>query len=182
MPPVLRKVSDWLGLASGLYVCLTFGVGIIGGAITAAFAAARSVSPAFLAPIALGAMLVLVAGTGGAIRLLSRPSPGRRHYHQVRVSLPAIADGASTIRNVTFDDCDIDGPALVLLGHTNLIGNEFHQGGHAAFLEVRPDQPMPTGLLKMPGCTISNSRVHRVGFVGTAQAIAEAEAGMTHSL
>jgi hypothetical protein len=86
------------------------------------------------------------------------------------VRLALLAGDDAEIRNLTFTDCDIKGPAVVYFqgGETNncrLAGPDLN----AIFWEIPPTRSTIVGAVLVANCKFFGCRFEGVGFAGTAQ-------------
>ena len=90
-----------------------------------------------------------------------------RSFH---INDPALTgDSTPTIRERTFEDCDIDGPAIILSqGAGGFTDCEFDGPVDALFLEV-PHRPMLIGVIVLIDCVFRRCHFRRIAILDTPE-------------
>jgi hypothetical protein len=98
------------------------------------------------------------------------PSPAKRIYRSEVVRLAELARDRDIIEDLVFEDCHIEGPALIyLIADCSLVNSGFDAGGgppDSVLWEV-PDGSYKVGVIGLKLCTFTDCRFSRVGLVGT---------------
>lgn len=89
--------------------------------------------------------------------------PGDRHYRNQVVRLPDLTVTNDLIEGVTFENCTLVGPAvIVLLGKCTLQGSRF-DGEREAVLWPLGDRELVVGAIGLGNCTLVACRLQRIG-------------------
>jgi len=92
--------------------------------------------------------------------------PSDRTYRNQTVRIADIAVISDVVENVTFENCIIEGPAVIaMLGIGRLQDSNF-EGTADAILWIIPDDRVHViGAVAMVGCTIVGCTLRRIGLV-----------------
>lgn len=83
------------------------------------------------------------------------------------------------IADKVFENCDIVGPAIItFIGTGLMLACSFDGSPLSTFYEVEEGRGL-VGIIGMKDCTIRNSRLHRIGLVGTKAQIAQWQKGFS---
>lgn len=89
--------------------------------------------------------------------------PGDRHYRNQTVRLTDLAVTADVIEQITFENCQLIGPAIVvLLGNTELRDSGF-DGDVDAILWPIGDRQQIIGAIALTNCSLIGCRFQRIG-------------------
>lgn len=97
--------------------------------------------------------------------------PGDRTYRNQTVRLADLTVVSDVIQDVTFENCSIIGPAVVVLQDSTLTNCVFNGTAEELFWDVG-DRRSVLGVVAMVRCTIVGSSFQRIGFAGTPADIA----------
>ena len=92
-----------------------------------------------------------------------------------------LAPGAKPIvSNRTIEDCEIRGPAMVVLMGTAIADSSWDGDLESLFVEIA-DKRMIFGAIGLPGCVFRRCRFMQIGILGTREQIEKAKQGFTVS-
>ncbi|GAB3656897.1 hypothetical protein GCM10027596_11660 [Nocardioides korecus] len=92
--------------------------------------------------------------------------PGDRHYRNQTLRIPDLAVVDDVIRDVIFENCILEGPAvLVMLGDGVMKDCTFDGIPDADTLiwEIPPERHMVSGAIVMINCQLLGCRIRRIG-------------------
>ncbi|AZH79446.1 hypothetical protein CSX12_13865 [Microbacterium sp. Y-01] len=91
----------------------------------------------------------------------------RKHYENEVVRLADLAVTSDTIEGVTFRDCLVLGPAIVIpMSETSITNGVFTGDPEALFWELNPARELVIGAIGLVSCEFDGCRFERVGFAG----------------
>lgn len=106
------------------------------------------------------------------------PNVGKTYFNHEVVSLCTLAPVTDTaIRDRTFEDCTIRGPAIILATSpspadaSRFVDCEFQGFGRDVFIAVNPDTPVSAGIIRLAACTFRRCRFEGVSLIGTQEAL-----------
>lgn len=89
--------------------------------------------------------------------------PSDRHYRNQVVRLPDLAVTHDLIEGVTFENCTLVGPAvIIMLGNCNLQDSGF-DGDREAVLWPLGDRELVVGAIGLVSCNLVGCRLQRIG-------------------
>ena len=89
------------------------------------------------------------------------------------IRLAVLAGDAATVRDLTFTNCDIQGPAVVLIDGGKLDGCSFTGGDiDAVVWELPPDRQGIIGAVHVLNCKFFGCRFENIGVTGLPDALA----------
>ena len=89
--------------------------------------------------------------------------PGDRHYRNQTVRLSDLAVTSDVIEGVTFENCQIIGPAVIVLMGDGELRNSGFDGEPEAVIWPLGDREQVVGAIALVNCTIVSCRFQRVG-------------------
>lgn len=89
--------------------------------------------------------------------------PADRHYRNMTVRLADLAVITDIIEDVTFENCTIEGPAVVALLGTNLTNSRLEGDPDAIFWVIPPERETVLGAIALARCTIVGCSLRRIG-------------------
>jgi len=91
--------------------------------------------------------------------------PGDKHYRNMAVRLSDLAVTETVIRGVTFENCALLGPAvLVLLGASEITGCSLEGDPDGVFWEIPPERGQVIGAIGLQDCHVVGCTFRFVGF------------------
>lgn len=91
----------------------------------------------------------------------------RKHYENEVVRLADLSVTSDMVEGVTFQDCLVLGPAVVVpLGETRIENCSFAGTPDAIFWEVSEGRDLIIGAVGLSECKFDGCRFERVGFAG----------------
>ncbi len=96
--------------------------------------------------------------------------PGGTSYRDQTIRLTDLAESSNDIRNVTFENCVISGPAVLALQDCSLTNCVFQGNDEALFWDVG-DRRSVLGAIALVECTIIDCQFSRIGLLGTPACI-----------
>lgn len=91
--------------------------------------------------------------------------PGDRHYRNMAVRLADLAVTETVIRGVTFENCVLLGPAvLVLLGSSAITGSTLEGDPDGVVWEIPPEREQVIGAIGLEDCQVVGCTFRFVGF------------------
>lgn len=89
--------------------------------------------------------------------------PGDRHYRNQLVRLPDLAVTDDVIRAVTFENCTLVGPAVIILLGTGALQDSGFDGDAEGVLWPLGDRSHVIGAIGLEDCAIISCRLQRIG-------------------
>lgn len=90
--------------------------------------------------------------------------PSDRHYRNQTVRLADLTVVSDVIENATFENCILEGPAVVaLLGEGSLSNSSFEGDESSIFWVIPAERESVLGAVAMVGCHIVGCQFRRVG-------------------
>lgn len=102
--------------------------------------------------------------------------PIRTEYTKERLFIPSLAEPDGVIRGVTFNDCVLVGPAVIVGagGHASMYEPELVANSEtSAFIEMPEGRSRPDGAVGFHNCILNRCRLHKVSFASTRDNIEE---------
>lgn len=103
--------------------------------------------------------------------------PGDRHYRNQVVRLPDLAVTTDVIQGVTFENCTIVGPAVVVMAGNGEMRGTSLDGDPDAFLWPVGNRDRVIGVIVLVDCTIVGCRLQRIGLAYPPEQEASVRAG-----
>jgi len=97
-------------------------------------------------------------------------TPGDLTYRNQLVRITDLAVTSDTIEGVTFEGCQIVGPAVIALLHSNMIRSTIDGNVDAVIWPIATSRQWVIGGIALVNCTVANCRLERIGL-----AVPEAE-------
>lgn len=88
--------------------------------------------------------------------------PGDRHYRSTSIRLPELAVVSDTLHDLTFENCTIHGPAVIVLQDSNLNHCTF-EGTEEGLLWDLGDRRFVIGAIGLINCTLVGCRLQGIG-------------------
>lgn len=104
--------------------------------------------------------------------------PADRHYRNQTVRLADLTVITDVIENVTFENCTIEGPAVLLtLGNTTLVNTALEGDFEACMWLVPTSRPRVIGAVVLLNCNLIGCRLRRVGMAVSEPQVDEVRRG-----
>lgn len=180
----METAWKWVGRIADVIGIGGVGIALIAGAVIGAELEVRRASAVWIWAGALGAILVV----GAAIRWLVRwwrnhfdELGGERFAVRKRVRLADLVGHDSIIRDLTFEDCEIHGPMVVMStgrGVGFFDDNCTWDGGKAAVF-ITATKPKVGGAVGLENCIFRRCRLYNVAIMNSeSSSIPELTQGM----
>ncbi len=104
---------------------------------------------------------------GAAEKAFASPEQlGGTYFKNRRIRLVDLAYHG-LVKDKIFEDCDIEGPAILLTNGTRFTGSFFADPGDAVLVERPPSKQRIAGMVRMQGCTVKNCQLIGIGVLVT---------------
>jgi len=100
-------------------------------------------------------------------------------YRNQIVRLADLTTTTNTVEGVTFDNCQIVGPAVVFMDGCTLTGSSVQGTFDEVIWEVADERHSIVGAIALRSCTIVNCALREIGFALKSSQVADFVAGMS---
>lgn len=105
--------------------------------------------------------------------------PGDKSYRNMVVRITDLTVNEDIIRDVTFENCQLIGPAILApLGATSIMHCGFDGDADALIWSIPSDRTAVIGAIGAEDCTFSGCRFTRIGLAVPAGQVAGVRAGL----
>lgn len=94
---------------------------------------------------------------------MTQMHPADRHYRNQTVRLADLTVISDAIEDVTFENCTLEGPAVVALIGSTLTNSRLEGDPDAIFWVIPPEREAVLGAIALVNCTIIGCALRRVG-------------------
>jgi hypothetical protein len=94
-------------------------------------------------------------------------------YESKVVRLTELAGDEAVLRDFVFIDCDVRGPAVILLRGSTLANSMLGGPADSVLWEIPAERMQVVGAILVENCTFEQCRFSGVGFAGPPDAIAQ---------
>lgn len=104
--------------------------------------------------------------------------PSDRTYRNQTVRISELTVISDTIERITFENCQIEGPAiLVLLGETTISGNGFDGDWDSLVWPISTSRQRVIGAVALVDCTVVGCQLRRIGLAVPEDQIKQVRTG-----
>lgn len=100
---------------------------------------------------------------GSTLPTVTAMHPADRHYRNQTVRLADLTVITDVVEDVTFENCTIEGPAVVALLDTNLANSRLEGDPDAVFWVIPPERETVMGAIALVRCTVVGCSLRRIG-------------------